>query len=461
MASPGDPPSCAALTRWMAIFLLINAFVLSGVLWLAAPTGEIGSPPVPLKQTVLHHTWDLLHARGGDDSWGIIAAALDYAQAPHTVPLYTEIFFNRQIKFQYPPTTLFAVAGMRLIDPTRIRIEDFYQGPWPSLDDMLGLAFIAMLALATAALFEIRLRQTQAYANCRSLVAVRVVLVAAFALTFYPAVKAFTLGQIQVWINGLFALALLCWIADRKAIGGALVGLICLIKPHYGIFLLWAAVRREWQFAAACALIGGIGLAASIAAFGWADHIDYLRALSYMSQHGEGYYPNQSVNGLLNRLMSVAEPQLYANLEFIPDRFPPFNPWVYGGTMVAAAVILLAALVLPRLREREGTGGDSTIDFCIMAVSATIASPIAWEHHYGILLPVFAVLLAGAPTGRGWWLFWFTLSYVLASTFIPAANLLAPTVLNVAQSYLFAGAVIVLALLYAQPAPPTALAPRS
>ena len=88
MTSPGDPPTCAALTRWMAIFLLLNAFVLSGVLWLAAPSGEIGSPPVPLKQTVLHHTWDLLHARGGDDSWGIIAAALDYGRAPHTTPLY-------------------------------------------------------------------------------------------------------------------------------------------------------------------------------------------------------------------------------------------------------------------------------------------------------------------------------------------------------------------------------------
>src|SRR5262249_56719181 len=160
MALPSEPPRGAALTCRIASFLLVNAFVLSGVLSLAAPSGEIGSPPVPLKQTVLHHTWDVLHARGGDDSWGTIAAALDYAQKPHTPPLYTEIFFNRQIKFQYPPTALFAVAGMRLIDPARIRISDSYQGPRPTLDDMLGLFFIAMLALSTAALFELRLRQT-------------------------------------------------------------------------------------------------------------------------------------------------------------------------------------------------------------------------------------------------------------------------------------------------------------
>ena len=428
----------------MAIFLILNAFVLNGALWLASPDREAGVPDTSLKETVLQHTWEVLNARGSDDSWGIIWAALDYARTPHTTPLYTEIFFYRQIKFQYPPTTLFSVAGMRLIDPQRIRISDDYMGPWPSLDDLAGIAFIAMLAFATAALFELRLRQTQAFADSGgSLVAVRAVLVVAFALTFYPAVKAFTLGQIQVWINGLFALSLLCWIAGRKAAGGVLIGLICLIKPHYGVFLLWAAFRREWRFVVACVVTGAIGLAASVAAFGVADHVDYLRTLSFMSERGEAYYPNQSVNGLLNRLAGIAEPQLYNNLEFQIGGFPPFNPWVYGGTMVAAAVILLTAIFHRR--------SDRTIDFCTMAVSATAASPIAWEHHYGVLLPVFAVLLA-EPSTRRWRLFWLVLSYVLASIFIPAANLLAATPWNVVQSHLFAAALIVLVLLHSQPA---------
>src|SRR5262245_38654840 len=445
---PSGARTCTALTCSMAIFLVLNAFVLNGLLWLAAPDVKIDEPTTSvvlgtgeagLKETVLHHTWDVLHARGSDDSWGIISVALDYAQSPHTTPLYSEIFFNRHIKFQYPPTALFAVAGMRMIDPTRIRLDDFYKGALPSLDDILGVVFIALLALSTAALFELRLRQTGTFANCDTLVAARVVLVIAFTLTFYPAVKAFTLGQIQVWINGLFALALLCWIAGRKAAGGVLIGLICLIKPHYGVFLLWAAVRREWRFVIACALTGCIGLAASVAAFGFADHVDYLGALSFMSQHGEAYYPNQSLNGLLNRLMGVWEPQLYSNLEFQTGRFPPFNPWVYGGTTLAAAVILLTAIAH---RRRDGA-----IDFSTMAVSATIASPIAWEHHYGILLPVFAVLVADAPASRGR-LAALMVSYVLASTFIPSANLLAPTVLNVAQSYLFVAAVILLVLLH-------------
>src|SRR5262249_37690108 len=121
-----------------------------------------------------------------------------------------------------------------------------------------------------------------------------------------------------------------------------------------------------------------------------------------------------------------------------------FNPWVYGGTVLAAAAILLMAILHRR--------SDRTIDFCTMAVSATAASPIAWEHHYGILLPVFAVLLAEPSTRRGR-LFWLGLSYVLASTFLPAVNLLAATAWNVLQSYLFAAAIILLVMLHTQPAP--------
>ena len=38
-----------------------------------------------------------------------------------------------------------------------------------------------------------------------------------------------------------------------------------------------------------------IGLAASVAAFGWADHVDYLRVVSYMGQRGEAYFALQTL----------------------------------------------------------------------------------------------------------------------------------------------------------------------
>jgi alpha-1,2-mannosyltransferase len=438
-------PTSAALTCYMALFLVFNAFALNGMLWLSARgTVYSDTTTTPLDETVLKHTWDTLRGRGCDDSWGIMAFALDYVQSPHTTPLYTEIFFNRKLKFQYPPSSLFVIAAMlRLAGPELVRTTECQVYAVPTLNDILGWLFILMTAASTAALLEIGLRGRQALAGSGAELAARAAIIIGLTLTFYPVVKAYTLGQMQVWINGLFALALLCWVTGRRTSCGLLMGLMCLVKPHYGLFLLWAALRHEWRATAACAAAVGGGLAASVAAFGWANNVDYLQVFWFLSQHGEAYYPNQSINGLLNRLMSISDPVLYESLEFNDNGFPPFNRWVYGGVLITSCIILSAALL------RRGTEGDPhrTIDFCTMALSITIASPIAWEHHYGILLPVFAVLLANSIENRGR-LVLIAACYVLISNFIPATNLLAYTIWNVAQSYVFAAALVVLALLH-------------
>jgi hypothetical protein len=59
---------------------------------------------------------------------------------------------------------------------------------------------------------------------------------------------AFWLGQIQIWIDTGFTFACLALLANRKLAAGALIGLICLIKPQFGVFAVWALLRREWRF---------------------------------------------------------------------------------------------------------------------------------------------------------------------------------------------------------------------
>jgi hypothetical protein len=275
------------------------------------------------------------------------------------------------------------------------------------------------------------------------MVAARFVIVLALALTFYPLVKAYTLGQIQNWLNGLFALALLCWVAGWKVPSGVLIGLMALVKPQYGAFLLWSLLRREWGFSAALAATGIVGVAGSIMAYGFANHLDYLEVLEFLAERGETYYPNQSVNGLLNRVMVLIDPAHWTSIDFDDNAFPPFSPLVSSGTLVASLVLLSAALF------RRGNKGDPdrSFDFCTMALSITIASPIAWEHHYGTIFPILAVLLASVIGDRRRLLL-LTVSYVLISNYIPVTNLLAATVFNVAQSYLFVAAITVLLLLH-------------
>jgi len=429
--------SHSMLTRYLAVFLLLNAFVFNGVLWLVSPE--------PYEETVLQHTWDVLRGRGCDDSWGVMSVSLDYVRAPHDKPLYSELFFERKLKMQYPPSSLVAVAGLRLlVGPEGIRTEECTVYELPTITDILGWLFILMSAVSAAALIEIGLRRRGAPPASAGMLAGRFVIVLALALTFYPLVKAYTLGQIQNWLNGLFALSLLCWATGRKVSSGVLLGLMALVKPHYGLFVLWALLRREWRFATALAATAIVGVLGSIMAYGFANHLDYLRVLSFLAERGETFYPNQSVNGLLNRLMVLIDPSAWDSLDFNDNAFPPFSPLVYGGTLIASILLLSTALL------RRGNEGDPdrTFDFCAMALSITIASPIAWEHHYGTIFPLLAVLLASV-VGNRVRLILLVVSYVLVSNLIAAANLLAPTVFNVAQSYLLAGALIALALLHA------------
>jgi hypothetical protein len=181
----------------------------------------------------------------------------------------------------------------------------------------------------------------------------------------------------------------------------------------------------------------------TILLYGIDNNLNYLDVLSYISRRGEAYYPNQSFNGLLNRLLGNGN-----NTDFEAAAFPPFNPIVYAGTIASSLVIVGAALFW---RARDSVPG-SAVDFALVSLSFTIASPIAWEHHYGVLMPMYALALPALiryPVFGRWSLPVLAGSYVLASNFFNIAQKFAGhEVLTPVQSYLLFGALTLLVLLY-------------
>ncbi|UWX57872.1 DUF2029 domain-containing protein [Chlorobaculum sp. MV4-Y] len=258
---------------------------------------------------------------------------------------------------------------------------------------------------------------------------------------FYPLSIFYCLGQIQTILSCLTAAALIAWSKDRKILAGFLVGLCCSIKPQYAVVLLWAAFRKEWRFSVALVVTAGILQAVSVLAYGFHNVIGYIDVLRFISRRGESFFPNQSVNGVMNRLLFNGN-----NLEWVEDSFPAYNPAVYYTTVASSAVILGVALFW-RVRHRP-----QLLDLALIFLSVTIASPVAWEHHYGILLPIFAVLIPAAIARRpfGKW----TEAYLMTAYFLVSQKLetftdqFANTHLNFLQSYLFFGAIMVLVLLY-------------
>ena len=111
------------------------------------------------------------------------------------------------------------------------------------------------------------------------------------------------------------------------------------MKPHLALVLFWAALRREWRFAAAIGATLAVVLATSVVHYGLGAHVDYVHALSFLGRHGESFYPNQSFVGLLHRAIGNGN-----NVEWQANAFPPFHVGVFAAGVVVSLALLGAAL---------------------------------------------------------------------------------------------------------------------
>ena len=381
----------------------------------------------------------LRHA-AGSDSWAPMQAAMRWlAAAPEGHRLYGDLLLDQGIKFQYPPTSLLISAAASLIPGFDVTISrDFNRIGWfMVIVQAAATAWLLIYSLSRYA--PPRFRPQGRYDQC-----VLALLVLLLTFTFYPIIRSYILGQVQTWMNALFGLALIAWMLDRRALAGLACGLLCLVKPQLILLGPWAALRREWVFLSAWAITCAVGGMVSLWLFGLDAHLDYLNALAFLGRHGEGFYPNQSVNGLLNRLLFNGN-----NLEWQEHRFPPYNPLVYFGTLCSSALLIGFALFW---RRQDGKAAGGVLDFMIAVLSITMASPIAWEHHYGIALPMFAVALPLAlrcPAGKHErWLAALAVIYALMATRLDMAQQFADTWLNPLQSTLLLAALVFLVILY-------------
>lgn len=401
------------LTKKLIVFALLNFAVVNAAML------ALGVPP---RDTDLHPISWFFTFRQGGDSWRPMNEAYDYATTPEgrQKTLYDKWFFSPAVKhkgFQYPPTSLLAIALSRAFgDANGLRVLE-----WITWAFIPATAFFVFRIYAGAA-------------RPRADLAAMALLALFVTISFYPAIRAYRNGQIQTWINGLFAASLMAYCADRKRLAGVLAGAMCLIKPQYALLALWGVLRREWAFVQGAIAVGAIGLLASLALFGVSPHLEYLGVLRFIAERGESFYPNQSVNGLLNRALGNGE-----NLTWM-DAMPEPHAIVRAGTWLTSALILGWAL-WPR--RRSAAQPAAAADLALIAVACTVASPIAWEHHYGVLLPVFALLVPLLRSEPGL----LALAYVLTSHTLRITDRLADSPWNVLQSYILAGALIVLALL--------------
>jgi hypothetical protein len=425
-----NPTNAPTKTRWLVVFILLNCLALNFLISFAFH-----------QESVLTYTVAFFQRIAQNDSWMPMHKTLQYLHSPELQqyfshqPIYQVLFFGERVKFQYPPTSLLFVEPF-------IQIDTHDSNNYATLNTISFVLVLLMLGLLVW--FYQRQRKTLpgTLSETKAEKYFHFILPVILGLMFYPLLRAYILGQIQIWLDALFIGAVLAWSYQKKTLAGVLCGIMTVIKPQFGVLLLWGFIRKEKQFSFAFGGTAFVLLLISIINYGFENHVDYLNVLTHISQHGESYYPNQSVNGLLNRMLFNGN-----NLEWQEFEFAPYHPFVFWGTTISSLLLLGFALLWRKKQTKE----TSLIDFLIVSLSLTIAAPVSWEHHYGILLPIYLVALIfvfSTTTFSTSSIVLLGCSYFLTSNLFDSANLLADSSWNILQSYLLFGAILLLILLY-------------
>jgi alpha-1,2-mannosyltransferase len=410
----------AGLVLLVAIFVPIN---LAMYYW----TGVSSLKPLQL--------WLMVNDLTFDDSWLPMRTALNWIRTGPDGSLYDEVFFGRHVKFQYALTSLLPLAGLGAVG----------LGSDAVVLNRISRLLLLLSAVGVGTLTWILLKRSSDGEQSDSLTPdLAALVVGGAAFLFYPLTHGYAIGQVQVWINALFIFACLAWVLEWRGVSGGMLGLICLLKPQFTIFVLWGLLRREWRFAAVLVATGAVGLTASVLLFGLQNNIEYLKVISYISRHGEAILANQSFNGLLHRMVGNDD-----GLVWNMTGFPTFHPTVFVLTALSSVVILLIGL-WPGERL-SGLGG--LLQFQLAAVAFTIASPLAWEPNYGVLAPTFAALFCfvlAMPCGqtRRAWLMGLAAAFTLSANPFGFVRFFAHTPLLVLQSYLLFAGLGVMAMLW-------------
>jgi hypothetical protein len=366
------------------------------------------------------------------DSWEPMGRGLKVFRSGDDPTIYQKVFFDQKHKFQYPPTSLLIMDVLNRLLPQSGAVQILLN--WISWFSVLGTILFSVL------IFRDGLRKfvPEEYERYKWVFDILVII---FGLTFFPLLRGFFLGQIQTWLNFLFSMSLWFWMHKQEGKSGVCLGLISVIKPQMGLFVVWGFLRKHIKFCISLCGVAFTALLISIWRYGLPAHLKYLEVLSYIGKRGETYYPNQSINGLLNRLLFNGN-----NLDWEAFKFAPQNDIVQMATLISS--ILFIGWISFFLRKIQET--DNGLGFATAGLVFTLASPVAWEHHYAILLPIFALLFPRLWALRDKWrggIFWLCLSYVLVSNFFSIVQATAATYWNFLQSYMFFGGLILLGVL--------------
>ncbi len=363
-----------------------------------------------------------LHFRTWTDSWLPMMQSVDYFRAHPDLPIYSAPLYDTLIYSLASVLPLWLLKQFGMGDATMLRL----------------LAVTSWLALVGVAIVSLRMGKRLLAARSVRLDWLSMLAVSAAVVFCYPLLKGYALGNAQTFLSFGFPVLLLFWSNGRERAGGVVGALLAFVKPQYVLLLVWMAIRRKWNAAAAFLTTAVLLVALSTLVFGWRNNLDYLHVLAGLSRKAQSHFANQSMFGTLNRMIGNGE-----NLGYTPLVYTPYIRWVYLTTVATALALICSVLLFPWGKLRGSTG-----DLAAMGLMSVAASPMAWEHHYGIVPGILAWIWFAYGSGQAKRPWMLGLAAFLTLNALLGFNRLAPFHgWNVLQSYMYLGALLLVGVL--------------
>jgi alpha-1,2-mannosyltransferase len=394
----------------LLIFVVVSLLLANVVQWAVCKALHLGNPG-----SIRFDLVQFFHFRQWTDSWLPMMKSLDYFRNHPNLPIYDAKLYD---------TLIYSLASeLPLVLLRKLGMSDAVM-----LKTLAVASFLTVWGVAIVSLLMGRWLLKQRGAR---LTWVTVLAVFLMMLGCYPLLKGYSLGNASAFLSFGFALMLWLWAMGYERSAGVIAAMMVAVKPQFVLLFVWMLVRKRWGAAWAFLACGMVMFAISVAVFGWHNNLDYIGVLAGLSHKAQSHYANQSMFGTINRMIFNGE-----NIGYTPYVYTPYIPWVYKATVISSVLLMLAVLVYPWGKMR-----GSAADLAAMGIISVAASPMAWEHHYGI---VFSIA-AWAWFAYGCWMQkrpWVLGAAVfLCLNFLPAFNYLSDKRgWNILQSYLYIGA---------------------
>ncbi|MBW2270333.1 MAG: DUF2029 domain-containing protein [Deltaproteobacteria bacterium] len=316
-----------------------------------------------------------------------------------TLPATAEVQLNDFAGYWGAARVVAEGAPERLYDPdrkwfTNLPVVAWALVPLAALDyDRAWQVFWALQVASLAACFGVVLLLVARHFP--PLTAARALAAGLLLLCFAPVMRrCLTLGQTTPFVALLLALFQLAVHEGWRKLGGALLGLACLIKIPPLLLVFGMGLRRRLDVAGAALAVVGLGVALSVAGFG-GDLVEQYAQRVIVDNLGrsEAAFNNRSLDGAFMRALTDHS---LLSWDTVPR---PLGVTLAVGSSVAGLLALLwwrggSTWVWPRrapqLEPPEGDPFD--LELAIGAALSVLVFPVVWIHYYLFLAVPCAVL---------------------------------------------------------------------